>query len=85
MTKIFYNSFMSKIKRYRTDFLFPKSSFITGMGSIFDLTGNYYTFNTSKTASEADFTAIRSDWGMVGQDIEKSVNEVKKDLVNLED
>lgn len=68
------------IRRYRTDFLFPKSSFITGMGSVFDLTGNYYTFNSSKTTTIADLKAIESDWGMVGQDINEAIEEVKKEF-----
>lgn len=75
---------MSKLKLYRTDFLFPKSSFNTGMGSVFDFTGKYYTFNTSKTTIEADLKAMESDWGMVGQDIEESIDQIKKDLVNSE-
>lgn len=74
---------MKKIyRKYRTDFLFPNSSFITGMGSVFDLTGNYYSFNTSKTPEQADFKAIESDWGVVGDDIKKSVDEMKKQLAN---
>lgn len=80
---MFNNYIMPKIKRYRTDFLFPKSSFITGMGSVFDLTGNYYSFNTSKTTSIADFKAIQSDWGVVGQDIESSVEEVNRYSLSL--
>ena len=52
------------------------------MGSVFDLTGNYYSFNTSKTPEQADFKAIESDWGVVGDDIKKSVDEMKKQLAN---
>lgn len=71
---------MTKIRKYRTDFLFPKSSFFVGMGSAFNVFGNYYKFNTSKTPLEADFKAIESDWGVVGQDIEKAIKSVKKEL-----
>ncbi len=65
-------------RKYKTDFLFPKSSFLIGVGSVFNLFGNYYTFKTSKTSSEADYKALQSDWGVVGQDIEKSMTELKK-------
>ncbi|PLB20000.1 MAG: hypothetical protein TRG1_1264 [Flavobacteriaceae bacterium FS1-H7996/R] len=50
------------------------------MGSAFNVFGNYYKFNTSKTSLEADFKAIQSDWGVVGQDIEKAIKNVKKEL-----
>jgi hypothetical protein len=71
---------MTKILKYKTDFLFPKTSFVVGIGSIFNVFGNYYKFNTSKTSVEADFKAIESDWGVVGQDIEKAIKNVKKEL-----
>ncbi len=41
------------------------------MGSAFNLTGNYYTFNYSKNAQEADCKALENDWGVVGKDITK--------------
>lgn len=71
---------MTKILKYRTNFLFPKTSFFVGMGSAFNLFGNYYKFNSSKTSLEADYKAIESDWGIVGQDIEKAIKNVKKEL-----
>ena len=54
----------------RTDFLFPKRSFITGLASILCLGGNPRKFNLSNSDSEADYKAIKSDWSMVGQDFE---------------
>jgi hypothetical protein len=71
---------MIKTSKYKTDFLFPKSSFFIGIGSAFNIFGNYYKFNTSKTPLEADFKAIQSDWGVVGQDIEKSIKIIKKEI-----
>lgn len=55
-------------KKYRTDFLFPNTNLLVGMGSIFNIAGNYYSFNGSESDNEADCKAIASDWGMVGQD-----------------
>ena len=55
---------------YRTDFLFPKSSYLIGAGSIIALMGNYYTFNADKSA---DLKALRSDWGVVGDDFRNAM------------
>lgn len=43
-------------------------SFLIGMGSVFNLSGSYYEYNASKTASEADEKAISKDWETIGQD-----------------
>jgi hypothetical protein len=67
---------MRKIKKlYRTSFLFPRNSFKTGMGSTFNLFGRYYSFNHSKNEQEADYKAIQSDWGVIGQDIKETVEK----------
>jgi hypothetical protein len=59
---------MSK-KAYRTDFLFPNSSFLTGAGSVFNIAGNYFGFNYSASDEQADSRALENDWGMIGEDI----------------
>jgi hypothetical protein len=72
-----------------TDFLFPKTSFFIGAGSAFNLPGNFYEFNHSKSGLAADHKAIDCDWIVVGNDfsfsIEKQLGESKltlgKDLV----
>ena len=53
---------------FRTDVLFAKSNYITGAGSILSLGGNYYKFNSSPAAKDADLKALSSDWGVVGSD-----------------
>jgi hypothetical protein len=45
---------------------------LTGMGTIFNLAGKYFTFNYS---AEADKHAIDNDWGMVGTDIAKTIEQ----------
>jgi hypothetical protein len=67
-----------KRNKHKTDFLLPAVSFITGMGSIFNVSGNYYSFNASKSGAEADCRALRSDWQMIGQDLEKAMSEHEK-------
>jgi hypothetical protein len=67
-------------KRYRTDFLFVNPSFTMGLGSILNIEGNYFHFNYSENAEQADTKALESDWGMVGQDIEYAIEEFSKDF-----
>jgi len=67
-------------KRYRTDFLFSTSTFLSGAGTVFNIAGNYYGFNSSESKSEADERALNSDWHIVGQDIEEAVNQLKKEI-----
>jgi hypothetical protein len=66
---------MSK-KKYRTDFLFPRSDFFIGMGSVFNMYGNYFKFNYSLTEEEADSKAIEYDWAITGQDIEDAIKTI---------
>lgn len=63
---------------YKTDFLFSKSSFIIGAGSILSIASPYYTFNCAESAAEADRLALESDFGMVGIDIRKASSEYEK-------
>jgi len=57
-------------KKFKTNQLFPRSSFLTGMGSVLNISGKYFEFNYSKPDTETDANAIASDWGMVGQDLQ---------------
>lgn len=66
-----------KIK-YHSDFLFSQGSFSIGVGSIFNIPGNYYLFNYSKSDKEADTKAIKSDWGMIKQDFEDVVGHITR-------
>lgn len=59
---------------YRTDYLFPRMDFLIGAGSILDLFASFFTFNASTSEEAADSTAIESDFGVVGEDIRKSLN-----------
>jgi hypothetical protein len=62
-------------RKYHTDFLFPDNSFVIGMASTFDVFGNFFVYNTSKTDNIADVKAIQCDWGIVGEDLLESINE----------
>ncbi len=57
----------------------PRSSFLTGMGTIFNIAGSSYSYNFSRTPQEADAKAIASDWKMVGQDLRSVIATFKKE------
>lgn len=59
---------------YRSDYLFPVSSFVIGMGSVLGMFAPYFEFNYSKSAKDADTMAIESDFGTIGQDIQDTID-----------
>lgn len=64
-----------KKKRYSTSVNIPRNSFLIGMGSIFDISGNY--FSTGKAFSpRSDWEALESDWGVIGQDIKATTRKL---------
>lgn len=75
---------MKKEKIFRSDFLFPDTDFITGMGSVLNIGGNYFDFATSKNENLADLKALRSDWGVTGQDINSAMTECSNQEVQKE-
>jgi len=56
-------------KRARTDFLFANTDILIGVGSVFNVAGNYFLFNESPNGAVADKRALGSDWKVVGDDI----------------
>ena len=69
-------------KRYKTDFLFSEPGFVEGMAHVFDVGGTFTSYNVSKSDKEADYKALKSDWGIVGQDIQKAVDSYAKKIVD---
>ncbi len=53
------------MNRIHTDFLFATPTLLTGAGTVMNLAGNYYKFNSSKSGTEADAIAIQQDFEMV--------------------
>ena len=74
------DSLMGKEGYNCTDFLFTRSSFKIGLGSVFNIAGNYFIFNSSQTEQEADCKAIKCDWEMVGKDMKDVMEEYRKAL-----
>jgi hypothetical protein len=57
----------------KTDFLVSTGSFFIGLGTVMNLSGNYFQYNYSRNGEEADKHAIYRDWRVIGQEIEKVV------------
>lgn len=65
-----------KRRRYKSDFLFSKMNFWTGAGSVLNVAGHYYDFNSSNSESEADSKALKADWASVGKDISEAYKKI---------
>ena len=66
-----------------SDFLFSTSNFLTGVGTVLNLGGNYYEYNYSESSSDADKKAIENDFEMVGFDIRDAMNNFKNKFKNV--
>ena len=58
-----------KRMRCKSDFLFARPTFASGVARLYDFGGIFDAYNASGTAEEADAEAINADWSMVGDDI----------------
>lgn len=72
------------LKVMKTSFLLPKGGFLVGMGSVFNIAGNYFRYNSSESAEVADYKALCSDWSNVGSDIEVSMNKYSSNIEEKE-
>jgi len=63
--------------RFKTDFLCASSFFLTGMGSVVNLRGHLFEYNSS---DDPDQLAIAQDWQMVGQDIRDALKKAEKEF-----
>lgn len=61
-------------RQARTGQLYATPRFILGMGSLFNIFGFYFRYNRSETAQKADTAAIRNDWAVIGQDLQKAID-----------
>lgn len=70
---------MKRKRRYFTSFLYSTPSFLSGAGSVMNLAGNFYDYNTFDSGSEADRLAIENDFSMVGQDLSDVLENLFED------
>ena len=66
--------------KHRTDFLFSRTGFWMGAGSVFNLAGNYYEFNSAESSAAADSRALAADWGVVGNDMNVALEQFRTRL-----
>lgn len=66
--------------KYSTFFLLKdKGSYLTGLGTVLNIGGNYFDYNYSLSVKEADWNAIHNDWGVIGQDISEVIQKLEKE------
>jgi hypothetical protein len=67
--------------QYISNKLFAEPSFLEGVSSVLDIHGELHkTYNTSKTANEADKKALQNDWRAVGDDLKVSISKYEQEL-----
>lgn len=62
-----------------TCFLFAEPSFLGGMASALDIGGTLVVYNESRSAQEADFRAVASDWAVTGKDIRANIEKLQQE------
>lgn len=65
---------METKSKFKTDFLVPKSSFISGYGSVISIGGWNHQYNKS---NNPDRKALENDWGVVGDDLKRAIAQTK--------
>jgi hypothetical protein len=64
-------------KLARTDFLFARPSFGSGVARVLDLGGAFDAYNVSASEAAADEQAIFNDWAVVGEDLRTVIDRAK--------
>lgn len=67
----------------RTDYLFARPSFLTGVARVFDLGGtlSQHSYNHVEDGDRADALAIASDWAVVGEDLRFAMADAPRRLL----
>jgi hypothetical protein len=70
---------MKEHKIYPTGFLYTTPSFILGAGSVLNIFGDYFEYNSSESGFEADEKAIKNDFKLIGEDINKAIEQIRRE------
>ena len=62
-------------------FLYARPSFVEGVARLFDFGNTLNEYNTSLTAEQADFLALRADWRVVARDLGIAFEQLEQDDV----
>lgn len=71
---------MKKQKIFSAGFLFSTPPFLSGAGTVMNLAGNFYEFDSSDFGFEADGKAIENDFLMIGQDFSNTIEKIKDEI-----
>lgn len=63
---------------YRENLNLPPMGYLTGMGSVLNLRGDYFGDTIPENGPERDKRAIASDWQTVGDDIRQVLRALEK-------
>ena len=66
-------------KKYYSNFLTHKPSFLSGAARTLDLGGTFNAYNLSDTSELADERAMENDFNVVLQDLGKTIKKVVED------
>lgn len=62
------------------NYLIASPSFLEGVGRIFDFGDTLTMFNYSVSPGQADTSAIRSDWSVVGVDLANALQKFRQQV-----
>lgn len=72
-----------KFQRILSNRLYPNNGFFVGIGSILDLSANYFRPNFSSSSEKADYYALKHDFKVIGKDFHNVISkEVEKELLD---
>ncbi len=61
-------------------FLFANPDFFSGMSRILDLGSTLNEYNSTLEPKIADYYALKSDWAVVGSDIQAAINSHDQEI-----
>jgi len=61
-------------------FVAARPSFLEGASRLLDFGNTLSEYNTSLTPAQADFLALRGDWGLIGHDWASAFAEIDRNL-----
>jgi hypothetical protein len=67
-------------KKPASDFLFARPRALFGVARFFDFAASFDSYNSSESNDEADAKAMYSDWAVVGDAIETSMEKTNIEL-----
>lgn len=60
----------------KSDFLFSTPTFLSGFGSVMNLFGSYYGYNTSENGEQADKKALEADMHTIAYDFDDVIKKI---------